>query len=325
MATYIDLLCIGNAKMDAFVILDKLEGFSYDKFTNQITFPLGNKIPLNEFKFLLGGNASNVAVGLSRLGYKSSIATVIGNDEFSKKVFETLKSEKVDTALIIRKKDDDPDFNVILSYEGERTVLEEKSSLTGELKFNNVKPNMIYLTSVHGNWEEIYTKLFDEFPTSEFIYNPGSRQIENNMDAILKFLPKIKYLFVNLQEAQKITREDNPDIKILLRKLKTWGIENIIVTDGINGSYGINNANEMYHIRSATNEKPIEKTGAGDSYAAGFIYAILKGHNLRDSMRYGALNSESVIKKIGAQTGLLTSNEIEEYSRKNLSLSASKI
>lgn len=325
MTTNFDLLTIGNAKMDAFVILDKLKGFSYDKFTNQITFPLGNKIPLNEFKFLLGGNAANVAVGVSRLGYKSSIATVIGNDEFSKQVITILTNNGVDTSNVIKVNDDDPNFNIILSYEGERTVLEEKSNLEGEFNLDDINPSIIYLTSIHGEWIKIYEYIFNKFPVAEYFYNPSNRQINNDLNKIYEFLPKIKYLFVNLQEAQQISNEENPDIEKLLKKLQSLGPKNIIITDGINGSYSINEMGEIYHMTPASNDMPIEKTGAGDSYAAGFIYGILKGHNLGDAMRYGALNSENVIKKIGAQEGLLTSNEIEEESKSNTNLTAIKI
>lgn len=325
MKVNVDLLTVGNAKMDSFVILDNLEGFTYDKFSNEISFPLGNKIPLNEFQFCLGGNASNVAVGASRLGLKSSLASLIGSDEFSEKILKILKDERVDISQLARVSDRNPDFNIILSYQGERTVLEEKNNLEGEIELKNISPKMIYLTSVSGNWNSLYQKVFTNYPDSEYIYNPGSRQIESDIEHIFQFLPKIKYLFVNLQEAQKIAQDDSPDIKVILRRLKTWGVENVIITDGINGSYSISSSNETFHISSATNEVPIEKTGAGDSYASGFIYAILKGHSIKDAMRYGALNADSVIKKIGAQTGLLTHDEIENASRNNLTLNSVKI
>jgi hypothetical protein len=45
-----DVLCVGNATIDVFVLLKNLQKFSYDKFTNSITFPLGEKIPLDEHK-----------------------------------------------------------------------------------------------------------------------------------------------------------------------------------------------------------------------------------------------------------------------------------
>src|SRR3990167_8871498 len=108
-----DVLCVGNATVDVFIMLHKLQKFSYDKFANQISFPLGEKIPLDEFKLSLGGNACNVSVGLSRLGLQSSVAAEIGSDEFSKKITNTLKKERVDQAYLKKDRRITPYFNIV--------------------------------------------------------------------------------------------------------------------------------------------------------------------------------------------------------------------
>src|SRR3970282_852815 len=106
-----DVLSIGNATIDVFVILHKLQKFTYDKFANQISFPLGEKIPLDEYKLCIGGNACNVAVGLSRLGLQTSLAAEIGDDEFSQRIIRELEKERVDQKFIKKLHEDDPHFN----------------------------------------------------------------------------------------------------------------------------------------------------------------------------------------------------------------------
>jgi hypothetical protein len=59
-----DVICVGNATIDAFVLLKDQKNFNYDKFANSLNFPLGEKIPLDEHILTLGGNACNVSVGL---------------------------------------------------------------------------------------------------------------------------------------------------------------------------------------------------------------------------------------------------------------------
>src|SRR3989344_6224622 len=95
-----DVVCVGNATIDVFIILDNLKKSFYDKFSNNISFPLGEKIPLDEYKLDLGGNACNVSVGLSRLGLQTSLAAEIGSDEFSKKITNTLEKEGVDQSYL---------------------------------------------------------------------------------------------------------------------------------------------------------------------------------------------------------------------------------
>ncbi len=325
MSKIIDILCVGNATIDVFVMLKNLQKFSYDKFTNQISFPLGEKVPLEEFKLTLGGNACNVSVGLSRLGFKTSLAAQVGSDEFSDRIINSLKKEGTDLRNIDRSRRETPYFNIVLAYEGERTILAEKKPESGELSIENVNPKLVYLSSVSGDWRKVYENIFTNNANSLFALNPGSRQLSESFDEILSILPKIEILFVNLGEAQKIAKDPNPDIKIIMKKLKTWGVKIAVVTDGINGSYAIDSTGEIYQIGVVSKNKPVERTGAGDSYASGFLYAVLNGHSVKEAMRYGALNADSVIKKVGAQEGLLNREEIEQKSKENLSLSAIKI
>lgn len=307
----IDILCVGNATIDVFVILKNLQKFSYDKFSNQISFPLGEKVPLDEYQLCLGGNACNVSVGLSRLNLKTSLAAEVGSDEFSKKITNGLDSEKVDQTFIDKETRKTPYFNIVLSYEGERTILEEKRESDG-FNVGSLNPKLIYLTSLNGDWKKIYDKVFESNANSLFAFNPGARQISQNLKDVLDLLPKMEILFVNLSEAQKLCQDTNPDIKIIMGKLKNLGAKISVVTDGMSGSYAIDKDEAIYKIGAASEQKPVERTGAGDSYATGFIFGILNGKSVPESMKLGAINAESVIRRIGAQDGLLTKEELEK-------------
>lgn len=320
-----DILTVGNAKIDVFVILNNLNNFSYDKFSNQISFPLGAKIPFGDHPLALGGNACNVAVGLSKLGFGTSLAACVGKDEFSEKILNELKINKVNTDYIQIENTTNPSFNIALSFQGERTILEEENLVTKNLNVPSITPKLIYLTSVAGDWKKIYDETISNNPYAELALNPGSKMLAENLDDVIALLPKIKYLFVNLQEAQKLIKTENPDIKFVITKLHSLGSKIVVVTDSINGSYAYDESNQFFHMGVARKEKPIEKTGAGDAYASGFIYGILNKHSIDEAMKYGSLNADSAIQKIGAQDGLLTSAQIEEISRNKLDFQAVRI
>lgn len=320
----LDALCVGNATIDAFVLLKPSDKVNFDKFSNSIALPLGEKIPVGEYVFSLGGNACNVSVGLSRLGHHSGLCTEIGSDEFSDKITNSLNSEGVDRTFVKRNQNQKPFFNIILTFEGERTIFDEDKDFE-ELEMPETNSRLIYLTSVHRNWQILYEKAFNLNKESIFAFNPGSKQINENLDDILRILPNIDFLFLNLGEAQKIAKDTDPDIKVILKKIKTWGVKTVLVTDGINGSYAISEHSDIFQISPVTKEKPVERTGAGDSYAAGFLYGILNRHSVNESMRFGAINADSVIKKVGAQTGLLKKEEMEQKSKELAAFSAVKI
>lgn len=325
MGKSIDVLTVGNATIDVFVILKNLQKFSYDKFSNQISFPLGEKVPLEEYKLCLGGNACNVSVGLSRLGLNTCLAAEVGSDEFSEKILNTLKKEGVGRNFIKQGQRETPYFNIVLSYGGDRTILDERTPSEQDLEIEDLTPKYYYLTGLNGDWKKVFENIFSRSSNSLFALNPGSRQLSEDFEDILQILPRIQILFVNLAEAQKIAGDQNPDVKVILGKLKSLGIKIAVITDGINGSYAIDKNGEMFQIGIVTSEKPIERTGAGDSYATGFLWGVLNGHSVSEAMRFGAINADSVIKKIGAQDGLLTREEIEQRSKENLALTAVRI
>lgn len=68
-----DVVCVGNAKIDAFLsIHEASQHLRLNKDTNELCIKSGEKIAVDKCEFLLGGNAANVAVGLSRLGLKKN-------------------------------------------------------------------------------------------------------------------------------------------------------------------------------------------------------------------------------------------------------------
>lgn len=321
----VDVICIGNATIDVFVLLKNLQKFTYDKFSNNISFPLGEKVPLDEHKLTLGGNAANLSVGLKRLGLNTSLAAEIGSDEFSEKITNTLTKEGVDQTFIKRGDRQTPYFNIVLSYAGDRTILDERTPSEEILDIGTVNPKFFYLTGLNGKWETIFDEVISKNPNSLFAFNPGSRQLNDGFEKTLELLPKTEILFVNLAEAQKIIGDQETDIKNLMTKLKEKGPKIAVVTDGINGSYSIDKTGNIFHIGPLSKDKPTERTGAGDSYAGGFLYAIIRGKPVEEAMRYGAINADSVIRKIGAQDGLLNKEEIEQISNENSNLKAVEI
>lgn len=58
---------------------------------------------------------------------------------------------------------------------------------------------------------------------------------------------------------------------------------------------------------------PVDRTGAGDAFAATFVAALMKGNNLVGALQWAPINSMSVLQKVGAQAGLLTESTLEEY------------
>jgi len=61
---------------------------------------------------------------------------------------------------------------------------------------------------------------------------------------------------------------------------------------------------------------PVDRTGAGDAFSSTVTAMLADGLTLPEALRRGPINSMSVVQYIGAQKGLLTREQIEDYIRK---------
>jgi sugar/nucleoside kinase (ribokinase family) len=318
MDSSFDLITVGNARIDLFLsIQDTNKHFRLNEQNQELCIRYGDKAPIDKLEVLPGGNASNVAVGVSRLGFKSAIIAEIGTDEFSQKIVNNLKSEGVFDTFLKKNKNVPSLISVIINYKVDRTIFTEFHEMEHDFFYNGLQTKWIYLTSLAKKWEHVYEKIVDfcKKTGTKLAFNPGTLQLDDSYEKIREAFKICELLFVNKEEAKSILTKNGKtvskeEMEDLLLPLKELGPKTVIITDGINGSCSVNQQNEIFSC-GIIESKAIERTGAGDSYAAGFLSAILAGQNYNTAMTWGAKNSSSVVTKVGAQTGLLTKEKIE--------------
>jgi ribokinase len=330
----LDILCVGDSKIDIFLqIPQDNPHFGLNDEKNKLFVSFGEKIYIEKYILDIGGNATNAAVGIARLGLNAGLCAEIGEDELSQKILNNLKKENINTDLLLQT-NEDTSISVGLTYAADRTLFTEHVKRNHNFNFERLQTNFIYLTSLGNLWEETYEKTlnFVKQNNSKLAFNPGSIQLAKRGKIVMDVLEKTDYLFVNKQEAEEILygeelslpKANTYQIKKLLYGLKSLGVQIPVITDGENGSYIQDKDNNIYHLGVIKTEV-IEKTGAGDAYSAGFLSAIIHGLEIAEAMKWGAINSASVIGKIGAKEGLLTKNELEQKLTSNLGLKTEKI
>lgn len=79
----------------------------------------------------------------------------------------------------------------------------------------------------------------------------------------------------------------------------------------------IRNAKNEYVVESGNKNiiSALDTIGAGDAFAAGFLYGLLKGRDLEQCGRLGDITARFSITKIGAREGLPTLNELSQRYR----------
>lgn len=297
-----DIVSFGSAVMDVFVGTDVAEKKGF------MNYPVGGKILINNLKFDVGGGGTNTAVAFARLGLKTGCICEFGKDENGKRILELLKKEKVKFLgkIVVGEL---TGYSVILdSNGGDRTILTYKGandevSLSDITKF---RTKWIYFSSLMGKSFETQKKLAEILKNkrgTKIACNPSSYQIKNmNLKPLLKITD---ILVLNKEEAEMLLRKNNVKEKDTLKGLNslTRGIVVITDKDKLISCY---DGKEKYFLVPHKNVKVVERTGAGDAFASGFVAGQIANKSIQESLELGLRESESVIRYFGAKNKLLT-------------------
>jgi len=299
------VLCIGDAVVDGFLTVDE-----------NVLIQQGKKIQVDSCQFLLGGNACNVSIGLSRLGIPSSLCAEIGDDEFSQKIINGLTKEKVDLSLLKQTKGEMSSFAIGIQSKNDRTLFVYHVERKHHFDLTKTSAEWVYLSSIGKEWKKAYEKVLSLVQNGvKLAFNPGTPQLKEGYESISEILKNTDVLFLNFEEAQGLVREatkkpEDKEISTLLVRLQDLGPKTVVITNGENGSYSLDiNVETRMHSYPA---KVVQKTGAGDAYTSGFLAAKIYGKDIEEAMRWGAANAAAVIEKVGAQRGLLKREEISK-------------
>lgn len=315
-----DLIAVGGAKVDIFLnIHDTNQHFRLNQETGELSIKSGDKVFVDNAHFLVGGNAANVAVGIARVGLQSAVVEEIGSDEFAQKIRNTFNKERVSEKLL-HQVQGSSSFSVIINYQKERTIFVEHEEREHNFSFENISTKWVYLTSLGYKWEEAYRKTFEFVKTNniKLAFNPGTSQLDDKREKLTDIFKQTEILFLTKEEAIKLLKLDSfpfasneYSIKKLLFLLRELGPKIAVITDGKNGSFLLDQNNNFLSC-SIIETEVVEKTGAGDAYASGFLSAVILGRDYQTAMKWGTKNAASVISKVGAQTGLLRREEMEK-------------
>ena len=333
-----DVVTIGDAFEDIFILPEGAKARADRSYASgmAITFELGEKIPIREINYEIGGSACNVAVGFARFGLSASVISLIGNDSSADKIKARLDLENVDSSNLVVDKSSKTNFSVILRYEEGRTIFVYRHLKNDDvlLMKKTVKPHWIFLAPTGADTKDLESNIITHVceDGGKFAWNPGALQIKMGAGNYRSILKNTTVLIVNREEAIKfLNLPVRPMESDIIRKLQALGPEIVVMTNGKYGAMAYD-GRHVYKTGVLPSVECVEATGAGDSFGVGFLGKLMvSGWNkdlpeeereviLKEALRWGIFNSNSVILYVGAQKGLLTKTEIENQSARHKSL-----
>ena len=277
------------------------------------SFPkLGEEIWTDGVEVTAGG-AMNTPAALSRLGLKIALATPIGNDFFGQFILSKIEEENISTEYIQRLDAPYPQVSVALNYDCDRAFVSyaEQSKTESYMEhlrhvIENTQSKLIHFyTSSDQEITELMkkTKKRGMIVSLDSGWDPvtlRSEQIKEQIRLADVFLP-------NLKEAQMITgKEDARDALEELSEITST----IVIKLGKDGAIG--KWNGKVFESKGTEFDPIDSTGAGDCFVAGFLYGWLKEMDFKQCLSIANYCGGASVKAVGGYTGVPTEMQLQK-------------
>ncbi len=267
-----------------------------------------------------GGSAANTIFGLARLGVSTGFIGATGDDAEGKALKQDLQKAGVDVSQVIVKPGAKSGSVLGLSDAlGHRTlyVLPGANSL---LATDDVDPayvnktRILHISSFVADRQfRLTAELMEALkPAAKVSFSPGALYAVKGLKVLRPILRRTYVLFLNRDEIKQVTSQDF--IAGAETCLKA-GCQMVVVTLG-KGARLKSGRRAIAYIRTARKEYTIspsaekveasETTGAGDAFAAGFIYGMLKSKTMEECGHLGDILAGFAISKSGARKGLPT-------------------
>lgn len=272
--------------------------------------------PADSICMTTGGDALNEAVLLSRMGKKVYLETVIGEDEAGRMVARRCE----ENGIPLEKRQIRPELstsvNIVLVQEnGERSFLTDPCGAQRKLKMEHIRmpfPSTAKLMC----FASIF--VFPEIGPQELkmIFSQAKSQGMTVCADMTKpkkgekaaefteALACIDYLIPNEEEACMFTGEDTAHQAAL--KLLGAGVRHVVIKCGAQGCL-VGDQTGVYRVPAVESVDCVDSTGAGDSFVAGFLFALSEGKSLRECAEYGNACGARAVTVTGATEWLCRS------------------
>ena len=306
-----NILGIGNALVDVIVKLENeelLKQFALEKggmemIDSERKRTIHDRIKAMPQASATGGSTSNTIHGLARLGIDAGYVGKISNDEPGRFFQEEMQRYHVTPHLLYS----DTDTGIATTFmtpDAERTFATYLGAAAtinpGELDTEVFKKyDYLYIEGYLIFKHDLILKLCHIAKENHMkvAMDFGSYNIVEDHRNFLKDILKnyVDIIFANQEEAKAFTGKDDEEALNILAEYCPIAIVKL----GAKGS--IVKVNGKTTVIAPREAKCIDTNGAGDIYAAGFMYGLLKGYDIERCGDIATILSSAIIETVGAK------------------------
>ena len=267
------------------------------------------------FAKYVGGSPANVAIGLAKLGLKPGFIGKLADDQHGRfiKTYMTaagvdMEETVLDTAghktglafteikspsecSILMYRDEVADLYLEASEVDEAYIKEARLLLVSGTALSMSPSREAILTAV------AYAKKNDVPVVFELDYRPYTWQSLEDTAVYYSLVANQADIIIGTRdEFDRLENKEGGKNEETIATLFQHSAQLIVIKHGVEGSYAYTKAGDVYNGK-AYKTKVLKTFGAGDSYAAAFIYAVLAGKSIETALKYGSASASIVVSK----------------------------
>lgn len=264
-----------------------------------------------------GGMAATFARDLARLGQKVYLAGPVGTDAAAAGVLSAIREDGVEVSAVQRLPGKTPITLVVVHPSGERSFLSEDGVASRWSLASLSLPS----DAVHVHLGGIPLHPAVPWPEVEdFLAEANKKGVTVSMDPIYlpdapwqllrRLLPHLDYVFPSAAEARLLTGEDDPAAAAL--RISSEVRRAAVVKLGADGA--------LLAVDGSLTRIPalpvpcVDATGAGEAFAAGFVYAHLAGATYEEAARFAAACGALCVTEVGGPTALRSAAKVRAWA-----------
>ena len=288
--------------------------------------------PYGKTDKIIGGAATYISLAASFFTDKLNLVSVVGGD-FPESAIKMLEKHHVDTKGLQIKEDEKTFFwsgkyhnnmNSRDTIETQLNVLEtfdpivpKEFSSSDFLMLGNLVPS-------------VQQKVLDQMSQRPklIVLDTMNFWMDNCLDDLLEALKNVDVLTINDEEAQQLSGENN--LISAAKKIKTMGPKYLVIKKGEHGAL-LFGENKMFCAPAMPLENVFDPTGAGDSFAGGFIGYLSKSNdltfeNMKTAVIYGSVMASFCVEKFGTEKLTeITQEDVKVRAEEFVGLSSFKL
>ncbi|KPJ54418.1 MAG: hypothetical protein AMJ37_00625 [Dehalococcoidia bacterium DG_18] len=280
--------------------------------------------PVTEFLLSPGGSAANTIYGLAKLGVVGGFLGTLGDDEAGGMLLDDFRNVGVDIGQIRVTKAKTGTTLCLTDKRGRRAiyVLPGANSLleSDDIDLDYIKQaRILHLSSFAGERQlEIQKQLMDRIPPSVRVsFAPGSIYAAQGLADLSPIIKRTFVLFTNRKEIEQLTGEE---FQKGAQSCLGRGCQVVAITLGegmkmkaTTAACYLATGDREYMIEAKrTKRVPGDTIGAGDAFAAGFLFGLLREKNLEECGYLGELVAQFSIARSGARAGLPSLRQLRQ-------------